>query len=219
MIRVEPAPEPPTFDAEVRQPGLLALRELRGDPTVPKRAGPKRKHVPTLWTDALPHLRHAYRRTCAYSALYVHRQARDTVDHFVARDDDVELAYEWNNFRYASIDANRLKGARTVLDPFTVEDEWFVLNLGTFEVEAAVEVSDDRRAAWDNTLRILNDVQFVEARRWYHERYFGRKLQSWDPEEPLPLSVLEAEAPIVARQLRAQGRLKAEDQPGEAADA
>ncbi len=211
MIRVERASEPPGFDAEVRLPGVLALRELRGDPTVPKRPGRKRKRVPTLWTHALPDLRTAYRRTCAYSALYVHPQARDTVDHFVARDTDLDLAFEWDNFRYASLDANRLKGARPVLDPFEVQDGWFVLNLATFKVEPSIDVLKGQQEAWANTLRIVNDVQFVEARRWYHERYFGRRLNDFDPDEPMPLSVLESEAPIVARQLRLQGRLRPED--------
>lgn len=219
MIHVVKADEPGTFDTEIRQPGLLALRELAGDPTVPKRPGRKRKHAPKLWTKALPDLRTAYQRTCAYLALSIHPHARDTVDHFVARDTDMGQAYEWDNFRYAGLDVNRLKGTLSFLDPFLVEDAWFRLNLATFKIEAAIAIPQAQRDAWRNTLRVLNDAPFVEARRWYHERYFGRKLYSWDPEEPLPLSLLEAEAPIVARHLRAQGRLKAEDQPGEAADA
>jgi hypothetical protein len=211
VIRVDRAPEPESFDAEVRQPGLLALRELRGDPTAPKRPGPKRKHAPALWTQALPALREAYRRVCAYSAFYIHPQGRDTVDHFVARDVDLDQAYEWDNLRYAALDVNRLKGARPFLDPFEIEDHWFVLNLATFKVEAAVQIPHAHRQTWDNTLRVVNDVQYVEARRWYHERYFGRRLYPFDPDEPIPLSLLEAEAPFVARQLRLQGRLRPED--------
>lgn len=217
MIRVERADQPATFDDDVRQPGLLALRELVGDPTVPRRRGPKRKHLPTLWTRALPDMRISYRRTCAYLAMHIHRgTGRDTVDHFVARDIDRSLAYEWRNFRYASLDVNRLKDVKPVLDPFEVEDGWFGLNLATFEVEARVPRAEAETVPWKNTLEILNEPTFRDARRWYHERYFGRKLDDFDPDEPMPLGTLRAEAPFVARELRRQHRLRREDMLKEA---
>lgn len=208
MIRVAPADEPASFDADVRQPGLLALRELDGDPTVPRRRGPKRKKVPKLWTRALPEMRALYRRTCAYLAMHIHRgTGRDTVDHFVAVDVDRSQAYEWDNLRYASLDVNRLKGVDRVLDPFELEDGSLGLNLATFEVEARVPIPAAEDEVWATTLRILNEPTFCEARRWYHERYFGRKLDDFDPDEPMPYATLVAEAPFVARELQRQGRL------------
>lgn len=213
MIRVEPADEPASFDDGIRQPGSLALREIAGDPSVPQRTGPKRKHLPQLWTHALPAMRLLYRRTCAYLALHIHRgTGRDTVDHFIACATDRSLAYEWSNFRYASLDANRLKGTRPFLDPFKVEDSWFQLNLSTFEVEARITIPDADRTAWTNTLKVLNEPTFCAAREWYHERYFGRKLDPFDPDAPMPLSDLLAHAPFIARELRRQGRLRPEDQ-------
>lgn len=211
MIRVERADEPDDFDRTVRQPGALALRELAGDADVPARRGPKRKKMPALWTAALPDMRLAYHRVCAYLALYVHRHARDTVDHFIPRDTAPHLAFEWDNLRYALFDINRAKGTREVLDPFAVESDWFDLNLATFEVGARRAIGDHERTRWDNTLAILNQPVFCDAREWYHERYFGRRLDDFDPDEPMSLAVLRAQAPFVARELERRGRLRPED--------
>lgn len=212
MINVTPADEPEAFDTDVRLPGLLALRELANDPTVPTRPGPKRTHLPKLWTKALPDMRRCYRRTCAYLALHIHRgTGRDTVDHFTPVSVDKSQAYEWNNFRYASLDVNRLKGTRPFLDPFVVGDDWFTLNFSTFKVEARVAPDHGNREQWANTLDVLNEPTFCDARRWYHARYFGLKLDDFDPDSPIPLTTLEAEAPFVARELRRLGRLRPGD--------
>jgi hypothetical protein len=45
MIRVQLAAEPPSFDANVRQRGLDAIREMVGEAPLRKRPGPKRKKV------------------------------------------------------------------------------------------------------------------------------------------------------------------------------
>lgn len=213
MIRVERADEPATFDAAVRMPGAVALLELDGSPEAPPRPGRKRKNLPTYWRRALPDMRVLFRRTCAYLALHIHRATgRDTVDHFVPVDADRSLAFEWNNLRYASLEINRAKGTKAVLDPFEVQDDWFGLNLATFAVEARLDPAPDSRAAWVNTLAIVNEPVFCDARQWYHERYFGRKMNDFDPDEPMPLSTLRAHAPFVARELERQGRLRPEDQ-------
>lgn len=214
MIRVERATQPATFDATVREPGLRALRELAGDDEAPRRPGPKRRNVPPLWTRALPDMRRLYRRTCAYLALYIHRgTGRDTVDHYVPwRDDPERHAYAWDNLRYASLDVNRLKGTRRVLDPFELRDEWFALNLATFEVEARDGIPPVDDIAWANTLEIINEPTFCDARRWYHERYFGRKLDAFDPDEAMPWETLRREAPFVAREIERQRRRRPDDE-------
>lgn len=213
MIPVRLADEPARFDVEVRQPGLVAVRELAGDPLVPRRRGPRRQRLPELWTRALPDMRRLYRRTCAYLGLYVHRgTGRDTVDHFVPKTADRRLAYEWSNLRYASADVNRLKGTRDFVDPFHVEEGWFGLDLVTFRVRVCHDVSPGDEPRWAHTLKVLNEPTFCDARQWYHERYFGRQLDSLDPNEPMPYETLCVEAPFVARELRRQRRLRPEDQ-------
>lgn len=210
MIRVERADEPEAFDADVRQPGVRALREIEGDPTVPTRRGPKRKHPPDLWTKALPEMRTLYRRTCAYLAMHIHRgTGRDTVDHFLPwKADPAGRAYEWSNLRYASFDVNRAKSTQAVLDPFEVEDDWFGLNPATFEVERRRPIDESEAEVWSNTLAVLNDPVFCDARAWYHDRYLGLA-EGFDA--PMPLSTLTAEAPFVARELARLGHLRPED--------
>lgn len=215
MIRVAMADKPLDFDELVANPGQIVLWELAGDPRAPKRTGPKRKQLAELWTKALPAMRTLYERRCAYLALHIHRgTGRDSVDHFLPKQDPRyrDRAYAWDNYRYASLDVNRVKDVLEVLDPFEVQDDWFGLALDTFKVEARVPIPPERKSAWDNTLKIINDPLFCDARRWYHERYFGRKLEPSDPEEPMPLAMLLHEAPFVAAELRRLGRLRPEDQ-------
>jgi 5-methylcytosine-specific restriction endonuclease McrA len=129
MIRVHLAPEPSTFDAEVRQPGLNALAELVGEPSR-VRTGPKRpkiadrredirsKDFPTYWREALPDLLTAYHRICAYTALYIHRiTGAQSVDHMAAKSSHWRDVYEWNNYRLACARVNSRKGVKSPLDP------------------------------------------------------------------------------------------------------
>ena len=212
MIRVAQADKPPDFDALVGGPGQDVLWELEGDPRAPTRSGPKRKHLEDLWTQALPAMRTRYQRRCAYLALHIHRgTGRDTVDHFLPKETHRHLAYTWDNYRYACLDINRAKGTLQVLNPFEVEDDWFALALDTFKVEARIPIPADQKTRWENTLKIVNDPVFCDARRWYHERYFGRKLDDADPDDPMPYAALMHEAPFVAAELRRLGRLRPED--------
>lgn len=52
-----------------------------------------------------------------------------SVEHFVPKSIAPKLAYEWSNYRLASRKANTDRGDKYVLDPFEVDDEWFVLDL------------------------------------------------------------------------------------------
>src|SRR5262249_29574387 len=82
MIRVVLAPEPESFDRDVRQPGLDAIRKLIGEAPLKARGGPKGKKIaaspaeipsdkfPTFWRRALKDMLVAYGRLCAYSCLY-----------------------------------------------------------------------------------------------------------------------------------------------------
>ncbi|MBK9367110.1 MAG: hypothetical protein IPN01_12465 [Deltaproteobacteria bacterium] len=66
--------------------------------------------IQSLWARVLPDLRRVYHRRCAYTALFVFPEARDSVDHFKPKERFPELAYTWGNYRYALLDANRIKG-------------------------------------------------------------------------------------------------------------
>ena len=213
MIRVSPAAEPADFAERVGQPGERVLMELRGDPAAPTRRGPRRKQLdPTLWARVLPDLRRVYRRRCAYTALLVFPEVRDSVDHFKPKERFPELAYTWDNYRYALLDANRIKGDADVLDPFEAQDDWFTLNLDSFKVETTGSFPREKQAFWEATERIVNAPMFCDGRRWRHEAYFGRAAEPGLPVAVMDLARLELEAPMVARALREKGLLRDGDQ-------
>lgn len=206
------------------------MLELIGSSEAPKRRGPKRNQgqkladriedlpadkLPAYWTDALPELRTRYRDLCAYLGMYIDpATGLATVDHWKPKSKHQRLAYEWDNFRLAAHQVNVDKGDHEdVLDPFEIEDGWFVLDLLTFEVDAAECLPEGTRAAVRATRdRLkLNDPTYCQSRGRYHDFYFGLHTDADDPIEPLPLGWLSRHCPFVARELSRQGRLRAGD--------
>lgn len=219
MRRVVRAPPPPAFEATVAAKGRAALLELTGDPAAPRRPGPKREPVasdaadipasalPELWTAALPMLREAYQHTCAYLGFLIDEAtATATVDHFVPKSADPRRAYDWDNFRLASSQMNTNKGEhQDVLDPFEVEDGWFALDLGTFEIRPNEELRDPelcaRIQATIHRLK-LNDPIYRRSRQKVYRRYRGI-----DTPTPWPIAYVREHAPYVAAELRRLGKL------------
>ena len=138
MIRVQPLPEYPNFNSDVRSPGAVFLA---GCPT-PTSDQFKKKNY---WTRAAPELHTVYRGVCAYTAVYLAEQG--SVDHYHPKSIHPNLAYEWSNFRLASGRVNNAKGNQTtILDPFEIEDDWFCLSIPSCLLSA--------NPALDRSLRI-----------------------------------------------------------------
>ena len=58
-----------------------------------------------------------------------------TVDHMVPKSSDWRLVYEWRNYRLSCLRMNRKKREFTdVLDPFCIDDDWFVMDVVEFRV-------------------------------------------------------------------------------------
>ena len=147
MIPVTPAPPPPDFDANVRQPGLLAIAQLVGE-ALPRTAGrpyaqiaASREEIPAaafppLWRKATGDLLQRYNRICSYLCLYIPGgTGAPGVDHMIAKSTRWDQVYEWSNYRLACSLMNSRKGAvASVLDPFDAEDGWFALELIGFQV-------------------------------------------------------------------------------------
>jgi hypothetical protein len=149
-----------------------------------------------------------YHRRCAYTALLVFPEVRDSVDHFKPKERFPEQAYTWSNYRYALLDANRIKGEADVLDPFEVQDRWFTLNLDSFKIETTDSFPAEKKAFWTATEKIVNAPMFCDGRRWRHEAYFGRAAEPELPAAVMDLATLELQAPMVARALREKGLLR-----------
>lgn len=218
MIRVVPAPEPPHFEAAVRSPGLMAVAELVGEKP-PRRAGKRFARVadrreeippgkfPPFWREILPDLMREYREICAYCCLRIHPVGGGSVDHFVPKSADANKVYEWTNYRLASRRMNSNKRNFTdVLDPFVLSDDWFRLELFGFQVIADPAVGVTLRSWIERTIdRLgLNDEDLRRNREERAQLYWSRDNS---------FRYLERESPFVARELRRQGRLNAEDRP------
>lgn len=232
MIPVEkqPEPRPPgfDFDARVRQRGQSALAELMGRAPTIRRPGPAiAKRVERLedldpqtlrdyayWTHALDALYGAYRGICAYSCFRISPLGSPTVDHFVAiTSAKLADAYEWDNYRLACSLMNSCKREfPDVLDPFVIQDGWFVLDVDTLEVEPAPGLAPELRERIAHTIARLklNSRECTLTRRRYFDLYWNPP----DPTRPVPLWFLAEEAPFLVREMRRQGRVRPEDLPG-----
>ena len=206
MIRVVPAPEPEDFDTKVRQPGLRAFERLADRKYGGHREAVPGSEFPDHWRKCLDDLLESYARICSYLCVYITRgTGARSVDHMVAKSEAWSQAYEWSNYRLACSLMNSRKGAATtVLDPFDVEDGWFVLELVEFQVlpgGGLDEVVTEAVRATIDRLR-LNDDECRGAREEYAEDYW---------QGHVCFSYLMRRAPFVARELRRQHRLRVPD--------
>ncbi len=187
MIPVQPQPEPPKFHQRVRVPGQDFLAT---NPSPKQDDWNGKEH----WRRAIPDLRIAYRGICAYSSLRIHQLEMATVDHFIPKNSAPHLAYEWTNFRLARHRINSKKGEFTVLDPFTIGNDWFVLDFSTFMIYPNDTLPEDQKGKIRETIRHLdlNHRDYIDVRtEWYNE--FKENVET-----------LERWAPFIAYEMRRQ---------------
>jgi hypothetical protein len=181
VIRFDRVPEPPSFDDDVRKPGSRWLVEH-----------PNSKQFPPYWREHLPDLRDGFQSLCGYSAM---RVEDGTVDHYRSCKNHPELAYEWDNYRFASERMNQVKGTEDeqILDPFEVEDSWFELLLPSFILVTTPRVPEEHRRRAEHTLKRLglgHSESIIRRRRArYNEFRTGY----------LTLAGLRCWAPLLAR--------------------
>lgn len=186
MIPTPRAPEPPSFDERVRKPGAAWL------------AGHPSGRPSDYWRRCSAELAAAFHDRCAYTAMLV---TPGTVDHFVSIEEDRSLAYEWSNFRLAAGWVNSSKqnvSSGAILDPCEIEDGWFELILPSLQVVVTGLCPSHLRARAETTLTRLNlrdGETAVRIRRTWYELYQAGNL---------PLSGLDAVAPLLARAIRKQ---------------
>ena len=205
MMRVALAPEPDTFDGDVRQPGLRSLDRLAEEYSGSKEAIPA-SEFPPYWRESLNDLLEGYHRICSYLCLYIPRgTGARSVDHMVPKSMAWDQAYEWDNYRLACSLMNSRKGAAaSVLDPFDIENGWFVLELVAFQVLPADGLADPTASVVTDTIdRLrLNDEECCGAREEYAEEYWR---------ENVSLDYVARRAPFVANELRRQNKLREAD--------
>jgi len=192
VIPVRQQPEPAGFDTKVRQPGRAFLHR---HPQPAKRQWQGAEY----WKDALIDLYRAYGGICAYCAEWIPPSTGEaSVDHFVPKSIQPRLAYEWGNYRLAAKRYNNLKQDHTdVLDPFTLQIDWFVLDVPSLQVKPNDCLGSlDADLVWQTIRRLrLNDERAITSRqRWirdYCNGYFN-------------FDYLRRNAPFIAYELERQ---------------
>ncbi|MCI0578057.1 MAG: hypothetical protein L0332_19295 [Chloroflexi bacterium] len=195
MIPVSQQPEPEDFEQSVRVKGNLFLREVP-HPTS------KQWEKKAYWQDALPAMRSAYNRICAYSAHWIsNATGSHTIDHFVPKTADPSLAYEWSNFRYVASRFNSRKRTRTIIDPFFLTNNWFVLEFPALMVKPGPDLEPHQRQQVNDTIEILNlnDEICIEERNTWLKPFCTGKI-SFD--------FLREMAPFVAYELVRQEKVE-----------
>lgn len=216
MIQLRLAPEPPSFDRNVRQKGLAAIDELVGRTPRKLRRGPKRQPIarreqdippnsfPAYWRDALPDMLDSYERRCAFLALYLeYATGNPSVDHMIPKSRRWDQVYEWNNYRLCASTINARKNDLTgLIDPVDCRPGWFALELVGYQVIPGPEAPSDRHAEISATLNLLNTPDCCRAREEYVRCYHAGSID---------LAYLRRRAPFVADELRRQKQLLPKD--------
>ncbi len=216
-IHVEPAPEPESFDSNVRKPGLRAIAEMVGEQ--PERSAGRRfevragtreqikaEHFPPYWRECTEDLLRSYKHICAYSCVYIERVTGPaTVDRAIPKSVAWDHVYEWRNYRLATSLMNARKGEfADVLDPFAVEDGMFALDLVTYKAVVGPHAGERRNEVEATIQRLgLDGAEYRDLLRHLHQAYV---------EGDIKFRWLERRAPFLAREIRRQGELR----PGDA---
>jgi hypothetical protein len=214
VIRLTIAPEPAAFTEKVRKPGENALALLAGKPLPHKREGRPIEATKKVggnsvgktiddfpyWQDCLDELHDAYKGICAYYGFRVEKATLPHVDHFVAKHDlGQALAYEWSNYRLVCGYANTCKNEHPdVLDPASIQDGWFQLDVDTLDVRADPALDESLRREIEATIdRLkLGEGRALEVRRNAMEHFRSGRVQ---------FAFLEKDHPFLAKELARQG--------------
>jgi hypothetical protein len=101
-----------------------------------------------------------------------------TVDHF---NPDRSLAYEWNNYRYASGLMNCCKSKSTrILDPFAVQEGWFRVLIPSLQLIVLKDrIPAELYELAEETVRRLHlkdDERIIRWRKAWYDMYLEGKI-------------------------------------------
>jgi len=190
---VQPQSEPRDFNLKVRIPGQNFLRIFPGHPSNKDYKRNKAKY----WINALDQLYVSYDKICAYSAEWIPKKQK-SVDHFIPKSKDKDLAFEWSNFRLCTKQMNQNKDSDIILDPFKIKFDWFIIDFDTYFIKPKADLNptlkEEIRKTVDDILE-LNNIIFQNKRiAWIDEYYRGKT----------DLNGLQQKAPFIRYELKRQ---------------
>ncbi|NCD09155.1 MAG: hypothetical protein EOL98_06960 [Negativicutes bacterium] len=199
MIHVDAQPEPASFNKNVRRKGIAWLRKKKialDQPLPPKTT------IEPYWRNCLDDMHACYKGCCAYLAIFFERgTGGGSVDHFVAKSQQADLAYEWSNYRLACSRMNsRKREYDDVIDPFEVKNDWFRLELVSGRIYPSPGLSKKLTQKIDTTITRLglDDPGNREIRARHFQNYF---------EKGYPEDYLRSYSPFVWAEAKRQGML------------
>lgn len=190
MIPVAKVKKPRGFDAKVKKAGNDWLA-----------SNPTAKRPPALWAPYTSKLSDGFANLCGYAAM--HDPTGGTVDHFLSFKHHRHLAYEWENYRFASgpLNSSKRNADDSVLDPFEVGAGWFEIILPSLQMRLTSAVPQAMRTKAEFTLKRLNlrdGERIIRWRQSWYRMYTDGKLT---------LEGLRAVAPLLAAAVEAQGKV------------
>ena len=190
---VTPKGEPADFDDRVRRPGAAFLAATPQPTPVAWR-----NH--RYWLRSANDLADSYDRICAYSCHWIPNTDGRSVEHFRPKSLYPPEAYEWSNYRLVFGVLNGCKGDNEdVLDPFVVQEGWFVIEFPSLLIKPGAGLHPDIEAAvWSTCDRLhLNaEDKCLKDRFHYLQAYcLGG----------MTFEFLSQSAPFLARELVRQG--------------
>lgn len=171
MLKIPLHPEPDYFDSEIRSAGEKWRKKHPKAPI---------KNYPAYWTEALPDLADLYQNICCYYCLYIEPESgAGTIDHFEPKSLYPEKIYEWNNFRFCCLQANRRKsGVEGILDPIQLPNQLtFQLDLIKGEVYSNADTPEQKELV-EHTIKQLklNNPKLCEMRKEHYNRYLRKEI-------------------------------------------
>lgn len=189
MIPVTKVRKPRGFDADVKTPGEKWLKD-----------NPGAKRPKALWDSHTSHLAKGFGDRCGYAAML--DPTGGTVDHYRSFKNFPELAYEWDNYRFASGTMNSTKrnADESVLDPYEVGEGWFEILLPSLQMRVTDAVPTKFRKKAEFTLKRLklrDGERILRWRQsWYNMYCAGRlNLEGLREVAPLIAAAVESKTP------------------------
>lgn len=161
MLKIKIGSEPTDFFKKVESPGQSFLS---------KNPNPKDEDWigKEYWRKVIPKTAVIYGRICAYSSTKIpYSTGNGSIDHFMPKDVYPLLAYTWSNYRYASARFNSRKGVKAILDPFSMNKKWFIMDLPSMIIKPNPRLNKTEKVFAQytlDTLKLNEDDDLVDER-------------------------------------------------------